>query len=473
MSDEKVKTKRKSGNNTIAGDFCDSIRFVDDLVYFEDYDAFFLYTDSRYFKKLTKREFKKIVLRFCETQYPTQDFTLSIRNDILGLISEKVVREAKKEDTALIAFNDTLYNTRTHTILPFSNEHLCTWSLPYNMSELNMETPVFNEFLKTSIVHKDNHSKHDEELTVLLQEMMGFLMLDSFYATGAFFLYGTGSNGKSVLSSLIEMIFGDEYVSAMALSDFSKPFAVGDIINKRVNISNEEDEKFASSKMFKVLITGESLRGEHKFGLGYKMKSACKFLFSTNKIPTFDGLDHGLKRRIFFIPFYKQFAPKDQDKHLLEKLEAEIPGIIGWALKGAKRLASNNYVFSYSEASMELFGEFEEEMSSALMFFNENYLIDDKIRTTRDEMYEEYLEWAKYNGKRGVVAKKRFIKEIIDNINGIETGLFKTVDNRGYRAFNCMRSNKENREAPPLEEGENNINSEQAREQFPQLEGML
>ena len=454
MSDEpkkKVRINKRNANNVLASTFCESSQFERKLVYFTTYDAFFYYTDNKYFKKLTSREFDKILLRFCETQFPGQGFTSSQLRDINSLIKLKINREAERENTALIAFNDCLYNIRTHKTIPFSVDKLVTWYLPYDLADIKMETPIFKSFLETSLVECQHQDTPDFELINLVQEMLGYLMMDTFYATGAFFLYGTGANGKSVLSLLIESIFGDEYSSAMSLSDFNRPFAVGDIINKRVNISNEEDEKFISSKMFKVLITGESLRGEHKFGDGYKMKSTCKFLFSTNKLPTFDGLDYGLKRRVFLIPFYRIFSPYEQDKFLLDKLKKEIPGIIGWAIEGAKRLADNNYVFSESKASKLVFSEFEEEMSGAVMFFNENYVIDNEFRTSKAQLYDHYVDWIRSAGKKNY-SKQRFTREINDNIEGLDGNLYGSQGGVSFRAFNCRFSNRDERGLPEEDE---------------------
>jgi putative DNA primase/helicase len=437
----------KTANNVVADDLTTSPAFKQALVYFESYDAFFYWTDNRYFRKLSQREMEQVVLRFCETNYPRQGFTASQMKDIIALIKLKVLREAQREDTHLIAFNDCLYNTRTFTTIPSSIEHLVTWNLPYNIADLDQPTPIFQKFLETSLVEQKDHNTPDFELINLVQEMMGYFISDTFYATGAFFFYGTGSNGKSVMMDLLAKIFGKEYVSTLALADFHRAFAIGDLINKRINISREEDEKFVSAKMFKTLVTGEPVRGEHKFGAGYTMEPTCKFLLGTNKLPTFDGFDHGLKRRIFLIPFYRQFIPKEQDKHLVEKLTIEIPGIIGWALKGAKRLQENNYVFSASKASADVFAEFEEEMSSAIMFFNENYVINNNERTSKADLYSYYGDWCRNNGKKGVSSSRKFHKELIENIPGLDGEVYghATGSNTSFRAYNCIQSRRDER----------------------------
>lgn len=445
----KKKYSSKNANNRIADDFINNPIFSENLIYFKSYACFFMYTDNKYYRKLDTRDMQKIVLRFCETNYGSQGFTASQVTDIISLVTLKVIREYEREQGEYIAFDDCLYNTRTHTTEVFSREKLVTLYLPYNTNDLNLPTPIFNKFLSTSLVQNDGAYTPDTELSNLVQEMFGFTLLNTNYATGAFFLYGAGANGKSVLLNIIEHIFGEDYVSAMSLSDFSKPFAVGDIINKRVNISNEEDERYVSGKMFKVLVTGESLRGEHKFGAGYKMRASCKFLFSTNKLPTFDGLDYGLKRRIFIIPFYRKFNPSEQDKGLFDKLKDEIPGILGWALEGARRLSSNNYVFSRAKSCDTVFAEFEEEMSSAIMFYNENYETSEHDRCNKQTMYESYVQWCKDNGKRGVSSSRKFNKDLLENIHGLKDGLVSSQGGNSFRAFNCTYSPREQRNLPP------------------------
>lgn len=452
MPEEEVKTRGRrvlnprSANNTIANDFVNHPSFRREIVYFRNYDSFFYWTEGRYFRKLDSFEMKQLIVRFIETNYPKQGFTTSQVKDIIDLIKLKCLRVAKQEETQYIAFQDCLYNTRTFTTEVFDIERLVTWNLPYNLADLQMPTPIFDKFLQSSLVEYKDKTVPDFELINLLQEMMGFFMTDTFYATGAFFFYGMGSNGKSVLMDLLEKIFGDNYVSALSLSDFNKQFTMVDLINKRLNISREEDEKYVSAKMFKSIVTGESVRAEHKFGEGFKMRPTCKFLFSTNKLPTFDGFDYGLKRRLFLIPFHRQIKPEDQDKHLIEKLEAEIPGIIGWALEGAKRLQANNYVFSPSKASADLFLEFEEEMSSAIMFFNENYVIDDDFKTSKADVYEHYRGWLAENGKKGVLSKRKFNHELKENIEGFKDDLFGHEGLNSFRAYNCRRSDRDNRD---------------------------
>lgn len=422
MEETKKKGRQASRyyNHQIADAFCNAEMFERNLVYFTNYDSFFIYTDNRYYKKLSLREFDKIVLRFCEVNYPTQGYTKQILRDVIEIIKMKVLREAEQEDSYYIAFNDCLLNTRTFELEEPSHKKLVTHYIPVNFEDTKKDCPVFKNFLNTSLTIRGQKETTDEELVRLVQEMMGFYLLDTSYATGAFFLYGQGSNGKGILSDVIRDMIGSDYCSALSLSQLSQQFEIVSIINKRVNISAEEDEKFASSKVFKAVVTGDHLHGRHIYGSGFDFKPKCKFLFSTNKLPTFDGLDYGLKRRIFIIPFWRKFLPHEQDKQLKDKLREELPAIIGYAIEGAKRLAENDFVFSRSKASEDVFKEFEEEMSSALMFFNENYVLDTDHVIPKHIVYDNYIAWMERNRKKGILSKRRFFKELEENMSELE-----------------------------------------------------
>lgn len=454
LKPKKQSASSKVFNQDIATTFVNSDLFAQDLVYMKNYDLFFMYTENKYYRKLEERDFQQIVLRFCEANFSNQSYTMSTIDDIVSLIKLKCLREATQEDRQYVAFNDVLYNTRTFKTEVFDRAKMVTYKLNYNFKQISTPTPVFDNFLETSLVEKEDTSVPDKELINLVQEMFGFFFTDSMKATGAFFLYGIGSNGKGIFSKVIEKMIGLEYISNLSLSNMGEKFSLVDIINKKVNISNEEDERFASSKAFKAIVTNDRIRGEFKFGAGVFFYPTIKLLFSTNKIPTFDGFDYGLKRRIFIIPFYKKFSPKEQDKDLFDKLTLEIPGIIGWAIEGARRLAKQDFTFSASSASGEVFKDFEEEMSGAIHYFRENYEVDNTDFVSKSAMYSHYLEWCRLNGKKGNYSKKRFGKELHDNVEGLNEKWGRDgVTLSSTRGYNCRFSPRDDRNPTVLING--------------------
>lgn len=65
-------------------------------------------------------------------------------------------------------------------------------------------------------------------------------------------------------------------------------------------------------------------------------------LEATNHLPRFHGTDAGIWRRIRLVPFTQRIPEEKQDMLLPQKLEAELPGILNWALDGLSRWLRNS-----------------------------------------------------------------------------------------------------------------------------------
>ena len=430
---------KKVFNQDIAKELCNSDEYIQDLVYMKDYGCFYLWSGQLpdrpegHFVKLAGDDMLRIIDSFCESRQYNQNYPYSTYTDIEKLIKIFTLKRVEREDDKYIAFKDVLLNVETFIIEPFSKDKICTTYFPYYFEEIVKDTPNFDKFIKSSLVYEKDVHKTDEDLVKLVQEMFGMFLINNLKASTAFFLYGkSGSNGKSQLQKVIQNIFGYEQCSSLSLADLSDRFAPISLIGKRVNVAGELDEKFGNSKMFKALVSGDSIKAEHKFGNNVFFVPKTKYIFATNKTPTFDGLDGGIIRRIKIIPFFREFKPTDPDRdiNLEEKLKEETPGIIKWMIDGAKRLRKQNYVFSKAISSEKMMDNFKAEMSSALMFIEDDgYCVDksNKNYIPRNELFERYKEWSQEVNKKPLSRNKfynevrSFIKEISENprlING-------------------------------------------------------
>jgi putative DNA primase/helicase len=57
-------------------------------------------------------------------------------------------------------------------------------------------------------------------------------------------------------------------------------------------------------------------------------------LIASNHKPNVKSQDHGTWRRIAIIPFGRRFTDQQKDSQLRNKLNAELPGILNWAVQG-------------------------------------------------------------------------------------------------------------------------------------------
>lgn len=424
----------KIKNQDIVEAFVASEEYIKNLVYCREYDSFYLWRDY-YFKLLTGDEIRGCVRRFTLAAFPNINITLSLLNDIIGQIKLSIPRDEEGENTGYIAFKDRYFNLNTFTAEPTDKSLFVTFQFPYNYAEIDMEIPVFKSFLNTSIVKKEDTNKTDGELLLFVQEMFGSFIVDNLDAAAAFFLVGGGANGKSIITDTLRRIFTREFCSAMSIQALTTDkFSTQHLIGKKINISSEEESKYIKSDKFKGLVTGDLVEAERKFGDKFEFIPKAKYLFASNQMPTFEGINYGLKRRIKIIPFYRRFIGRERDMSLKLKLERELPGIMGWMIEGAKRLVANDYEFTKSIASLEALEEFENETSSSLRFVRENYMLSAHGFIAGDTIYQEYKDWCMANGNK-YKSKNNFLKDITDNIDGIQKERHR-IDGRYLRGFN-------------------------------------
>lgn len=403
-------------NQDVAFDFYTNEKYIDNLVYHTGYTLFYIYKDGHY-EKLTPEQFRKIVIHHIREKFPRQNWTINSIKDIVSWVEHECIRQITEEHRHYIGFKDCVYNTRTFETEPHSIDKIVTYYLPYNFSETqDTPTPNFNRFIETSLVKPDGFTS-DPKLQQVAQEAFGSVFIDNLKASKAFFLYGeSGQNGKSTFTNLIRDVVGRDFCSALSLLDLSKQFGLSPLVGMKANVADELDDKFGSSKMFKQLVTGEPVSDRHIYGHTFTLYNRAKFFFSSNLIPTFDGLDGGLKRRVLILPFYREFKNGDVDKDfdLAEKLRVELPGIIGWAMEGAKRLVNNSYRFTESEATTHMMEEFEDEASSALRYFRDNCVVDKTFMSwiPMQKVYDDYVHWTISEGSKKPAGKKKFFKDI-------------------------------------------------------------
>lgn len=441
---------KKVYNQDIAKELCNSDEYSEDLIYMEDYGCFYLWSGNfpnrpeGHFVKMKPKQMRRLILDFCDARKYDQNYTTNIVKDIQSMIETYIYRAMDCEDDKYVAFKDTLLNVETFEIEPFSKQKVTTTYIPYNIEDIKQDCPVFKKFLATSLVYEKDIHKTDEDLIVLAQEMFGSFLLNNLKASAAFFLYGrTASNGKSQMQKVIENIFGNDQCSHLSLADLSHQFRPVGLIGKRVNLSGELDEKFGNAKAFKQLVSGDRVTGEYKYGDAFDFTPRTKYIFSTNKIPTFDGFDRGVRRRLVFLPFHRTFHPSDPDidMNLGEKLALEIPGIVGWMIEGAKRLVENKYQFTIPKSSLSIINKFDQEMSSAAMFvFEENWAVYDgkeAIYIPRPELYEKYKQWS-YESNKKPLSRNRFYEDLENIIKDIKV-IQKYIDGKQERCFNLCQ----------------------------------
>lgn len=182
----------------------------------------------------------------------------------------------------------------------------------------------------------------DQELIDFLQRAVGYSLTADTREQVFFILHGTGQNGKSTFVEVVRALLGNLSLKAN-FSSFARKAVRGganeDIANflgKRfVYASEGERTHRLNESLIKDLTGGERIRARRLYEHELEFAPTFKVWLSSNHKPVIEGNDLGIWRRVVFIPFQVTISSAKRDPKLSERLQAELPGILNWALAGA------------------------------------------------------------------------------------------------------------------------------------------
>ena len=322
----------------------------------------------------------------------------------------------------LMNFKNGVLNLNDMNFMEHSPKFRSSIQLPYSYNK-EAKCPRFMEFLSEIFLG-------DKEMIDVIQEIMGYCISCDNEAQKFFIFYGQGSNGKSVLCELLRELAGRENCSSLSIKDLGQRFSVADLEGKPLNLSTENESangRAYNSQYIKAISGGDFIKAEKKMKDVYTFQPFCKLIFSANNYPKFNDYSFGFYRRIMVIPFEATFDKESgtADVHLLDKLQAELPGILNFALEGLMRLRKNGYVFSRAAKIENSLKWYRQAMNPYRAFFDEyiTFTKNDRNRIKCSDVWKRFCEWAAENGQaesRYVSANKFWseLKKAVPELSG-------------------------------------------------------
>ncbi|HKP22877.1 MAG TPA: phage/plasmid primase, P4 family [Dongiaceae bacterium] len=157
------------------------------------------------------------------------------------------------------------------------------------------------------------------------------------------------------------------------------PTELAGLVGKRLVIASEvEDGKRWNESRIKSLTGGDPVTARFMRQDFFQFIPQFKLFVVGNHRPGLRNVDEAIRRRIHLIPFEVTIPESDVDPELSEKLKAEWPGILHWALAGAARwlaegltapaavrAATDDYLWSQDSLQTWLEESCEESMAAS------------------------------------------------------------------------------------------------------------
>jgi len=236
---------------------------------------------------------------------------------------------------------------------------------------------------------------------VTFQEIMGYLLLPSTQGQMAFFLLGTGGEGKSIWGTILYALFGNAFVPTKVYELEENRFTIATIENRLIAYDDDMDHsKLKKTDNFKTIVTAKTpIMGERKGAdkfmfLPYARICACGNFALSSLHDTSDGFFRRL------LPIRVKNRPEgrrnisDLEQYILPELDA----IFMWSLEGLKRLIENDYKFSISEKSKELLADLVEESNSMATFLSKEVIFEEGAKVTTKALESAYKYYCSRTG---------------------------------------------------------------------------
>jgi len=325
-----------------------------------------------------------------------------IASGMQGICTEP---DALDADPFLFACKNGVVDLRTKELIPNRRELLLTKQSPIAY-DAAATCPTWDKFLRRIM-------GDSAELIAFLQRAIGYSMTSDTSEQVMFMLWGSGQNGKSVFIETLAKIFGTYHTATTSdlvlLDQPTGENAIARLKGARFVPASEvpENGRFNEARI-KQLTGQDTISARYLYKEYFDFRPHFKFWLRCNSRPQISGGDLGIWRRMHCIPFTQTILESEKDKHLAQKLEQELPGILNWAIDGAVKWQEIG--LAPPEAVLETVEEYKEDMDTIAQWLSAACIIDPECRVLGASLYESYKAWCEMVGERPLSQRKLMIK---------------------------------------------------------------
>lgn len=298
----------------------------------------------------------------------------------------------------LNCLNGTI-DLKTGRLEPHNPKNFITKIIPVEYDPA-AQCPQWIEFLETIM-------NWNYDLISFLQRAIGYSLTGDTSEQCLFLLHGAGANGKSTLLNIIGFLLGDYAQTAIFDTFLAKKEErsvnndIARMQGKRfVSAIESEGERRLSEVLVKQLTGGDTITARYLFAEFFEFIPQFKIWLACNHKPVVRGTDLAIWRRIRLIPFNITIPEAERDKHLSEKLQAELPGILAWAVQGCLEWQRGG--LKTPAEVKQATNEYQGDMDTIGAFLSECCILTPEVKAKASELYGAYKEWCEAGGEHAL-----------------------------------------------------------------------
>ncbi len=313
----------------------------------------------------------------------------SLSNSIVGLIDRKTFVRDWNTANVLVLANGTL-DLDTLEFRNHSPDDHATHGVGYEYDPA-ARSEAWERFLNEAV---------GPDIARLLQRFVGYALTRDTSHEIALWLNGPRGSGKSTFIETVAKTLG-EMAGTLGLARIeASQFALADVPGRTLLTATEQPAGHTrATHVLNALISGELLDIEQKHKPVYTVRPVAKLLWAMNDAPRVSDPTSGIFRRIRLVNWPARTVAEDTT--LKERLEADLPAVLNWALRGLRDLRA------VTGTTDEIFAVPAAVTASTVAYEHDQ----DNVRTWRDSectavngsaafsaLYKSYREWCWQNG---------------------------------------------------------------------------
>jgi putative DNA primase/helicase len=244
--------------------------------------------------------------------------------------------------------------------------------------------------------------EEDTQQIAALQEWFGYVVAGRTDLHKMLLVVGPTRAGKGVICRVLEALVGRSNVAGPTLSSLRGEFGLQPLIGKSLAVI--ADARLGGSGTNTVVERLLSISGEDALTVNIKNRAqwtgrlSSRVVLCSNELPRLGDASGAIAGRFVTLLLERSWFGRE-DPDLGRKLQAELPGVLNWALEGLERLERQGR-FTESEAARAAFAQLQDLASPVRAFVRDACEVDPEATVPVETLWRVWKEWAHSNGHR-------------------------------------------------------------------------
>ncbi|WP_238431564.1 DNA primase family protein [Streptomyces cavernae] len=302
--------------------------------------------------------------------------------------------DGEQDDGPIVACENGLLRIRDRALLPHTPGFFNFVSVPFAYDP-TATAPTWERFLTQ--IWPD-----DADAIRAVQEWFGYVLSGRTDQQKILLMVGPTRSGKGTIARVLKALVGKENLAGPTLAGLGTNFGLATLVGKPLAvISDARLSGNDNSQIVERLLTisGEdTIDVDRKYREQWTGKLPTRLVILSNELPHFGDSSGVIANRFVLLTMRTSWLGKE-DPTLTDRLTAEMPGILNWALEGLARLQQKGRI-TEPASSREAVTTMRDTASPTSAFVRERCMTGPTCSVPVDSLWAVWREWAEDNGVR-------------------------------------------------------------------------